>query len=624
MFPLASSFARNRLNAELRKAEKMHMRSLFDRTSPALPAPILSAFYSLRSIWRASSRRTESARGALRQEHATLPLLEITAREILDTRSRRKEIRSWPSREEPDNRVEPLAKPHFDVPFTLIRGENIFTIGSCFARNVESRLLERGYRIPALDIFSRPEFADIEASALNNYGVPSIYQEFAWALDPAFPFKEEGNFLEVLPGKFIDVHLPLGIRPAPIETVRARREAVRRATARVKDCRVVLMTLGLTEVWYDKLHDLYINTHPRLKAMQAAPDRYVLRVLSFDGTMDYLRRIVDTLTKFGRSDLQILVTVSPVPMGTTHRTIDVMVANTYSKSVLRTAAEHIVAERDNVHYYPSFESIVLSDRQRAFKYDMVHIESELVDLNVGRMVEAYAGRDETVDRMDAGSLLAHIAAESGGNLRTKWQLLKEHRRRVPESFPFAVEYVRTALSRKDFRSARIGIAQAPDEWQPAQRELLEAETMIGEGKFAAAKTTLQNLGIGKGEKLSAEGRQCYSLLIDAYIGLQDMESAVNAATVFARDVVARGGRHRVYGQLAAGFKAANRLKEAAHFYARAVEVSQTDAVMLDYAEVLIAMKRMDDALAILEKAQCESATARRRKEHMLSFMIPAA
>ena len=32
-------------------------------------------------------------------------------------------------------------------------------------------------------------------------------------------------------------------------------------------------------------HDLYINTHPRLKALEAEPERYVLRVLSFDETM---------------------------------------------------------------------------------------------------------------------------------------------------------------------------------------------------------------------------------------------------------------------------------------------------------------------------------------------------
>lgn len=434
-----------------------------------------------------------------------MPLFEISAEEILAARSAEKAAQVWPTREDKDNRVEPIAKPHFDVTFRLVPGEPIFTIGSCFARNVEAKLLDRGYKIPALDIFKRDDFSKIDPSALNNYGVPSIYQELAWALDPEFPFVPEASFSEVFPGKFVDSHLPVGIRPAPLEVVTARREAVRQAVAQVKDCRVIIITLGLTEVWYDKKHDLYINTHPRLKALEAEPERYVLRVLSFDETMTYLRKTVDIIDRFGRPDTQIIVTVSPVPMGSTHRPVHVMVANTYSKSVLRTAAEHIVAERKNVHYYPSYESIILSDRKRAFKYDMVHVEQELVDLNVGRMVTGFAERSTDLDTMDVPTLIAHINEVSENNPRLKWNLLQENDGRVSTSFEFAQFYIRTALNRRAFKLARAALSAAPNEWQPAQRELLEAELLIGEEKYAHAKAVLQKLGFGKMEKLSPRG-----------------------------------------------------------------------------------------------------------------------
>ncbi|MBU8875253.1 GSCFA domain-containing protein [Reyranella sp. MMS21-HV4-11] len=551
-----------------------------------------------------------------------MPLFEISAEEILAARSAENDAQAWPTREDKDNRVEPIAKPHFDVTFRLVPGEPIFTIGSCFARNVEAKLLDRGYKIPALDIFKREDFAKIDPSALNNYGVPSIYQELAWALDPEFPFVPEANFSEVFPGKFVDSHLPVGIRPAPLEIVTARREAVRQAVAQVKDCRVIIITLGLTEVWYDKKHDLYINTHPRLKALEAEPERYVLRVLSFDETMTYLRKIADIIDRFGRNDTQIIVTVSPVPMGSTHRSVDVMVANTYSKSVLRTAAEHIVAERRNVHYYPSYESFTLSDRKRAFKYDMVHVEQELVDFNVGRMVAGFAERSTDLDKMDVPTLIAHINEVSENNPRLKWNLLQENHDRISTSFEFAQFYIRTALNRRAFKLARAALLAAPNEWQPAQKELLEAELLIGEEKYAHAKGVLQKLGFGKMEKLTPEGRRCYYMLVEANIGLKDMDAARNAALTFSRQVVKRGGRNRVYEMLAKGYKDAERLKEAAHFYAQAVELSQADVVMLDYAEVLMALKKIDEAKAILEKAACENPVNRRRKEHMLSFVVP--
>lgn len=552
-----------------------------------------------------------------------MPLVEILAREILAARATAgTSIKAWPTREESDNRVEPLAKPYFDTPFRLIPGENVFTIGSCFARNVEAKLLDRGYKIPALDIFKRDDFAKIDPSALNNYGVPSIYQELAWALDPEFPFVPEASFSEVFPGKFVDSHLPVGIRPAPIEVVTARREAVRQAVARVKDCRVIIITLGLTEVWYDKKHHLYINTHPRLKALEAEPERYVLRVLNFEETMTYLRKIADIIEKFGRPDTQIIVTVSPVPMGSTHRPVDVMVANTYSKSVLRTAAEHIVAERKNVHYYPSYESFILSDRKRAFKHDMVHVEQELVDLNVGRMVTGFTERSTDLDQMDVSALISYISEVSENNPRLKWNLLQENDDRIPTSFEFAQFYIRTALNRRAFKLARAAILAAPNEWQPAQKELLEAELLIGEEKYAHAKALLQKLGFGKMEKLSPEGRRCYYMLVEANIGLKDMDAARDAALIFSLQAVKRGGRNRVYEMLARGYKDADRLKEAAHFYAQAVELSQNDAVMLDYAEVLMALKKIDEAKAILEKAPCENPANRRRKEHLLSFVVP--
>ncbi len=90
----------------------------------------------------------------------------------------------------------------------------------------------------------------------------------------------------------------------------------------------------------------------------------------------------------------MLVTVSPVAMNTTFTGGEVLVANTYSKSVQRAALEAFVRRHDNVDYFPSYESVVLSDRSRAWRADQAHASDEIVRLNVLRMIEAYAEPDE--------------------------------------------------------------------------------------------------------------------------------------------------------------------------------------------------------------------------------------
>jgi hypothetical protein len=553
-------------------------------------------------------------------EKSLAPLMEIPGLQILAARQSRTEFQEWPSREDGPNRVEPIAKPHFDTLFSLIPGENIFTIGSCFARNVEAKLLDRNFKIPALDIFKSDVFKGIDPSALNNYGVPSIYQELAWALDPDFPFDPHANFSELLPGKFVDNHLPPGIRPVSREIVEARREAVRQANAKIKECRVVIITLGLTEVWYDKTYNVYLNTHPRLKMLQDDPQRYALRVLSFDQTIHYLRKIAGIIGRFGHPETQIIITVSPVPMGSTHRPTDVMVANTYSKSVLRAATEQIVMEQENVHYYPSYESFILSSRERAYKYDMVHAEQELVDINVGRMVSGYAGSDQSAAELSDEDLVGYIRETSRGNSRLKWNLLVEHERRIPTSPAFAVEYIHSTLSRKEFKLARSVLERAPGPWAVAQRELLEAAILIGERKFAEAKALLESLNFSRVDRLSGQGRMCFFHLVEANIGLKDLDAARDDAFVFARDVVKGGGRNRVYEMLARGYKDVGRLTDAAHFYAQAIETNGSEMTMVDYAEVLISLRNWDAAKAILEKVIGANPLARRRKQHLMSFM----
>src|SRR5690242_16481135 len=86
----------------------------------------------------------------------------------------------WPTHN--TGRLKPFYDPNLSPRFRLKRGSTIFTIGSCFARNIEEHLAPLGFDIPMAD-FGVPEgewparpFAR-RAGILNKYTPPSMLQE---------------------------------------------------------------------------------------------------------------------------------------------------------------------------------------------------------------------------------------------------------------------------------------------------------------------------------------------------------------------------------------------------------------------------------------------------------------
>jgi tetratricopeptide (TPR) repeat protein len=322
-----------------------------------------------------------------------MPLLSISSEDaFLNTKQNAQN--TWPKRDQADNRVEPLTKPHFAPTFALVPKESVFTIGSCFARNVEGQLEAMGFEVPMRHlkvVEDAPDDPENNPNIFNNYAVPSILNELEWAIDPETPFDAETCLLEVGRGLYCDLHLTRLLKAVSKEVAIARRGRIKDGFAKVKDCRVIIITLGLVEAWWDKEAKRYLNIAPPKQAAKRYPDRFELHVMSYAEVMHYLERIVALLKKHGHPEHRIVLTVSPVPLGVTFTDQDVITANTYSKSVLRAAAQEIWLKYDHVDYFPSYESIVHSDRARAWHDDLRHPTTEVIKLNVGRMVAAYSG-----------------------------------------------------------------------------------------------------------------------------------------------------------------------------------------------------------------------------------------
>lgn len=265
--------------------------------------------------------------------------------------------------------------------FRITRGDKLFAIGSCFARGVESALKSRGFQVESaaadFDRFTTLDGMKVTALGFTNkYTTYSILNELSWALDPEAKFPE-ASLVDLDEKRTVDPHinptLPVVDRASTLE----RRRVIQAVNARLKDCRVLFLTLGLVEVWYDRQVGVHLNTTPTGEMRRPDPKRYEFMVSNYLQNMENLEQLYALLKRFAHPELQIVVTTSPVPLNATFTRQDIVVANTYSKSTLRAVAQDFAAAHANVQYFPSYEIVMNSQRELAWEDDLRHVQGAM-------------------------------------------------------------------------------------------------------------------------------------------------------------------------------------------------------------------------------------------------------
>lgn len=261
--------------------------------------------------------------------------------------------------------------------FAVEPAMNVFTIGSCFARNIEVALLERKFAVATrISGFNYPH------GYLNRYNTPSMRQEVALGLGEA-TFAPES--IVSLPGGFADL-TSNGLFPTR-EAVLAYRAATTALFAKIVAADLVIVTAGLSEVWYDHAFSQYLNVAPN-NAARTEPKRFEMRLLDYQANASALHGLVK-LIHARVPQARILMTVSPVPLNGTFMDRDVIISNTYSKSCLRAAVEEIYWSYDFVDYFPSYEMVVHSDDALVWENDRRHVKAAFVDKIMQAFVNAY-------------------------------------------------------------------------------------------------------------------------------------------------------------------------------------------------------------------------------------------
>lgn len=296
----------------------------------------------------------------------------------------RNPARNYPGRTDGRFLPEELLFPAISPGFRIGTGDTVFTIGSCFARNVERALLAEGVTVPTA-AFAAPEdeTPGQPNRILNQYNPATMLQ----CLEAADLRPDTRGLYPAGEGQVVDALLATRGRPVTEERALERRAEI---SALYRDglaaADAVIVTLGLIECWYDTETRLYLNEAPPRRTLRAAPGRFEFRRLGVGESRDLVFAMLDRLV--GDAGRPVILTVSPVPLQVTFAGGDALVANGYSKALLRVVAQEAAERFDSVDYFPSYE-VVTTAGLRAYGEDNVHVRKFVVEAIISRMLIAY-------------------------------------------------------------------------------------------------------------------------------------------------------------------------------------------------------------------------------------------
>jgi hypothetical protein len=283
----------------------------------------------------------------------------------------------------------------------------VVAIGSCFARYFITWLAEHGFNeaMPQSPYNALMRIgADLESPA-------AIAQQFRWA------FGELDN----------SAALWIARDKAVFEATEERRRLMR-DTLLATD--VLILTLGLSEIWYDRA-----TGEPLWRALtvdQFDAERHVFRVETMAQTLQWLETI-ERLRAQHVPNLKIIFTVSPVRLLLTFRPVSALTANSVSKAILRGALDeflrnHQAEAQRHLFYFPSYE-LATDYFVDPYEHDNRHISTTVaagiirffvrhycsteVAARSGRPLDELAGAGQHLERFIQHSRIASAGTQSG-------------------------------------------------------------------------------------------------------------------------------------------------------------------------------------------------------------------
>lgn len=245
----------------------------------------------------------------------------------------------------------------------LRAGDRVASAGSCFAANLVPYLEKAGFEYVRTEA-PHPAFAEVEGQGLG-------YDRFSAAYGNIYTARQLAQLLQRATGEFrptedrwhSDGVIADPFRPGLHYPARSDREfddltrqhlsATRSA---LEQADVLVFTLGLTEAWESSLDGAVFPACPGTIAGQFDPSLHHFRNFTVGEVTVDMMNFITGVRKINPR-LRLIVTVSPVPLVATGTQEHVLLATTYSKAVLRVAAQNVAQSVSDVVYFPSYEIV---------------------------------------------------------------------------------------------------------------------------------------------------------------------------------------------------------------------------------------------------------------------------
>ena len=279
-----------------------------------------------------------------------------------------------------------------------------FCIGSCFAENIRKSLensKKNCYPNYAKLIFDKSnqmvDLLSFGSMHMSYYSSSSILQEFKRSLgdEKDYPaIKIDG--MKISEGRkqsnantsiFQDPYRREVFSNSDLSIDNLSHEINKTIRDGLEKSNIFIITLGLVEIFKSRKTGLIFNQYPGYMGSHYGGDDVFFYKMKYDEVYSDLLEIISIIKKLNINN-KIIFSVSPVPLQRTFTENDIYVANTYSKSTLRSAVENVIDESNGVFYFPAYEIASNIGSEFFQERDLRHPKSELVDLIIQLFLKA--------------------------------------------------------------------------------------------------------------------------------------------------------------------------------------------------------------------------------------------
>lgn len=292
------------------------------------------------------------------------------------------------------NKFIPNEYPHSkDSGLLIDKTTPVASMGSCFAREIRKVLIRQGYNYITEEVHNP---ASVHASAAweRTYNTFSMRQIFEYTFESFTP--EKRWWVSPETKQVQDPYRRIIMYDSIEKAEKDFQSHIEYSKKAILKAKVLVLTLGLTEIWEDKSDKsvICLPSGPYFNE-GGGGDEYLFRVSRYQENLDNLETIYKILKKYNK-ECKIVMTISPVHLWATFRKdIDVISANCNSKSTLRAVADEFVCSHDDVYYFPSYEiatSFNMMMNQSCFEYgkENFHINRATIELIMKHFFEFYS------------------------------------------------------------------------------------------------------------------------------------------------------------------------------------------------------------------------------------------